>query len=49
MVDPFYLLYYYNIGLCFTLFIHSGYLCSASSIPLLLRGAPDYSIDRPTV
>jgi len=26
-------------------FIHSGYFYSASSSPLLLRGAPDYSID----
>jgi len=26
-------------------FIHSGYFCCASSSPLLLRGAPDYSID----
>ena len=26
-------------------FIHSGYFCSTSSSPLLLRGAPDYSID----
>src|SRR6218665_222247 len=25
--------------------IHSGYLYSASSSPILLRGAPDYSID----
>jgi len=29
-------------------FIHSGYFNSASLSPLLLRGAPDYSIDRPT-
>ena len=29
----------------FHLFIHSGYFYSASSSPLLLRGAPDYSID----
>jgi len=28
----------------FTL-IHSGYFCSASSIQLLFRGAPDYSTD----
>jgi len=27
------------------LFIHSGYLYGASSSSLLLRGAPDYSID----
>ena len=26
-------------------FIHLGYLCSASSSPLLLRGVPDYSTD----
>ena len=26
-------------------YIHSGYFYSASSSPLLLRGAPDYSID----
>ena len=26
-------------------FIHSGYFYSASSSPLLLRGAPNYSID----
>jgi len=26
-------------------FIHSGYFCSASSSPLELRDAPDYSID----
>ena len=26
-------------------FIHSGYFYSASSSPLLLRGAPDYSTD----
>jgi len=26
-------------------FIHSGYFCSAFSSPLLLRGAPKYSID----
>jgi len=26
-------------------FIHSGYLYSAPSSPLLLRGDPDYSID----
>jgi len=26
-------------------FIHSGYFYSASSSPLLLKGAPDYSID----
>jgi len=25
-------------------FIHSGYFYSASSSPLLLRGAPDYSM-----
>src|SRR6218665_120267 len=30
-------------GLCS--FIHSGYFYNASSSPLLLRGAPDYSID----
>jgi len=28
-----------------SLFIHSGYFYGASSSPLLLRGAPDYSID----
>ena len=27
------------------LFIYSGYLYSASSSPLLLRGASDYSVD----
>jgi len=27
------------------LFIYSGYICSSSSSPLVLRGAPDYSID----
>ena len=26
-------------------FIRSGYFCGASSSPLLLRGAPNYSID----
>jgi len=26
-------------------FIHSRYFYSASSSPLLIRGAPDYSID----
>ena|SRR6218665_251308 len=26
-------------------FIHYGYFCSASSSPLILRGAPDYNID----
>src|SRR6218665_2044590 len=34
--------------LCHTLchsFVHSGYFYSASSSPLLLRDAPDYSID----
>src|SRR6218665_490328 len=30
-----------GVGLCS--FIHSGYLYNASSSPLLLRGAPDYS------
>ena len=29
--------------------IHFLYFYSASSSPLLLRGVPDYSIDRPTV
>ena len=36
---------YSLINLLINLFIHSGYFYSASSIPLLLRGAPDYSID----
>jgi len=30
---------------CIHLFIHSRYFYSASSRPLLLRGAPDYIID----
>src|SRR6218665_2480035 len=30
-------------------FIHSGHFYSAPSSPLLLRGAPGYSTDRPTV
>jgi len=33
------------LEICFYSFIHSGYFYSASSSPLLLRGAPDYSID----
>src|SRR6218665_392538 len=32
------------ISLCYS-FIHSGHFYSTSSSPLLLRGAPDYSIN----
>jgi len=32
-----------------TTFIHSGHFYSAPLSPLHLRGAPDYSTDRPTV
>src|SRR6218665_948092 len=32
------------VYICIHSFVHSGYFYSASSSPLLLRGAPDYSI-----
>ena len=40
---------YFSLGLIeqssLISFIHSEYFCNASSSPLLLRGAPEYSID----
>jgi len=37
--------YWIELRLYFPDYVHSGYFFSASSSPLLLRGAPNYSID----